>query len=75
MEAEMRSIDRVILIVLALGIWALVLKPTALVAHHSNGFHGCTGSGEVDSGYVSVDGDTGYLIDTSVSITVNSMHF
>ena len=29
----MRNFDRVVLVVLALGIWALVLKPTELTAH------------------------------------------
>ena len=29
----MRNFDRIVLVVLALGIWALVLKPTELTAH------------------------------------------
>ena len=35
----MRTFDRIVLAVLALGIWALVLKPTSLTAHGSNHSH------------------------------------
>ena len=71
----MRSIDRVILIVLALGIWALVLQPTMLAAHHEDE-HSCSvnvsGSGNVDDDSVSVDGDSGTLDSTSVSIDLDA---
>ena len=33
----MAKIDRIILIVIALGLWALVLKPTILTAHDDDG--------------------------------------
>lgn len=35
----MRTFDRLVLVVLALGIWALVLKPSNLTAHDSNHDH------------------------------------
>ena len=35
----MRTVDRLVLVVLALGIWALVLKPSNLTAHDSNHEH------------------------------------
>ena len=35
----MRTFDRVVLVVLALGIWALVLKPTELTAHGAEHSH------------------------------------
>jgi hypothetical protein len=35
----MRTFDRVVLVVLALGIWALVLKPSNLTAHGSEHDH------------------------------------
>ena len=32
----MLKFDRIVLVVLALGVWALVLKPQAIVAHHKD---------------------------------------
>ncbi len=61
----MRSIDRAILIVLALGIWALVLKPTVLVAHHEDADHSCTASGD---GYGDADGGDVYVHSLNISV-------
>ncbi len=53
--------DRIVLVVLALGIWTLVLTPQEIGAHHQEGDgHSCDVSGEaygeVDGGEVYVDG-------------------
>ena len=61
----MAKIDRIMLIVIALGLWALVLKPTILTARDDDD-HDCSisGYGEIENprqggddymGYVSLD--------------------
>lgn len=40
----MRTIDRLLIFVLAAGIWALILQPNQLNAH-SDDNHSCSGSG------------------------------
>ena len=57
----MRTFDRIILVVLALGVWALVLLPQEIGAHHQyDDGHSCdvsgTAYGEVEGGEVYVDG-------------------
>ena len=42
----MKRLDRVIMIVLLIGVWALVLKPTTITAHDDN-YHNCSLSGEL----------------------------
>ena len=37
----MKVIDRIILVTLVAGVWALVLKPGTPGAHHSNANHDC----------------------------------
>ena len=32
----MKNLDRILVLVLAVGVWALVLKPTSLTAHYEN---------------------------------------
>ena len=50
----MRWLDRFILIVLAAGVWALVLLPSGTVAHHqSDDGHDCSGTG-----WGQIDGDS-----------------
>ena len=45
-EVAMLTFERIILTMLVLGIWALVLTPPALVAHHQNDDgHSCDISG------------------------------
>jgi len=67
----MKSVDRLILATLAIGIWALVLKPEETTAHDDN-LHDCTvdGSawGELESG-----GDV-YVYDVS-GIAVDCNHY
>ena len=41
----MKVIDRIILIALVAGVWALVLKPGTPSAHHSGAYHDCSLSG------------------------------
>ena len=35
----MKTFDRVVLVVLVLGLWALVLKPSGLIAHSDGHAH------------------------------------
>lgn len=51
----MRIFDRIILVMLALGVWALVLSPRSIEAHHIFAIHDCSVSGIV-GGQVSPDG-------------------
>ncbi len=62
--------DRLILIVLALGVWALVLQPTMLTASHGSS-HKCSAIGYVGQGgavrvTVGVNGAFGVLADPKV---------
>ncbi len=41
----MRTFDRIILIMLVLGLWALVLSPRSIEAHHARTAHDCSISG------------------------------
>ena len=68
----MRTFDRIVLMVLAAGIWALVLKPTVLPAHLSRNTktdhtHKCTITGQafgfVTAGRVYVDNFQGVFAD------------
>ena len=43
----MKNLDRILVLVLAVGVWALVLKPTTITAHDSNS-HRCHISGSAD---------------------------
>ena len=42
----MKAIDRIILIALVAGVWALVLKPVTPAAHHADAQHTCSLSGD-----------------------------
>ena len=42
----MKAIDRIILVALVAGVWALVLKPGTPVAHHEGAGHKCSLSGD-----------------------------
>mgnify|MGYP003648805754 FL=1 len=48
----MWKIDKILLCALVIGVWALVLKPTATTAHDDGHSHACdgTGHGELQSG-------------------------
>ncbi len=59
-EVDMLTFDRIVLTLLALGIWALVLSPRSLEAHHIFAVHDCDISGNADgqidqSGEFSID--------------------
>ncbi len=58
----MRTFDRIILIMLVLGVWALVLSPQSIEAHHATAAHDCDISGTVD-GQIDLDGK--FSIDAS----------
>ncbi len=56
----MRTFDRIILVMLALGVWALVLLPRSIEAHHARTAHDChisgTAAGKIDQqGEFSID--------------------
>ena len=42
----MKAIDRIILIALVVGVWALVLTPGTPAAHHEGAGHKCSVSGD-----------------------------
>ena len=60
----MKNLDRILVLVLAVGVWALVLKPTSLTAHYDNS-HSCfisgSASGYADDGFVTVDNWNTYI--------------
>ncbi len=58
----MGTIDRITMIVLALGLWALVLSPKSIEAHHALAAHDCTISGAVNG---QTDPDGKFSIDAS----------
>ena len=43
----MRNLDRILVLVLAVGVWALVLRPASITAH-SNNYHTCYISGSAE---------------------------
>ena len=65
----MKNLDRVLVIVLALGVWALVLKPTSITAN-SEPYHHCSingvAEGEADGWEVTIEKWRG--------VTVNCFH-
>lgn len=63
----MERLDRVIICVLAIGVWALVLKPDMTTAHDDN-YHSCSGSG---SGYGEANGGEVYVHSLDLSISCN----
>ncbi len=58
----MLTFDRFALTMLALGIWALVLSPQSIEAHHAQAVHDCYISGSADG---QIDSDGNYSIDAS----------
>ena len=58
--------DRIVLVVLALGVWALVLTPQEIGAHHQeDDGHNCDVSGEA---YGEVDGGEVYVEGSGLSV-------
>ncbi len=66
----MKAIDRIILIALVAGVWALVLKPGTPVAHHEGAKHDCSLDGAA-YGYVS---GSQVVIPTLGSLIVSCKH-
>ena len=63
--------DRIVLTVLAVGIWALVLTPQELGAHHQeDDGHQCSADG---TGYGELDGT--YVWIYSLTINVDCTHY
>ena len=58
----MGTIDRITLIVLTLGLWALVLSPKSIEAHHAHAAHDCYISGIVGG---QADPDGKFSVDAS----------
>jgi hypothetical protein len=56
----MLTFDRIVLTVLAFGVWALVLSPRSIEAHHIFAVHDCYVSGIVDG---QTDQDGAFSID------------
>ncbi len=62
----MLTFDRIVLTMLALGIWALVLTPRELGAHHQyDDGHSCDVSGEA---YGEADGGEVYVAGSGLSV-------
>ncbi len=62
----MRALDRIVLVMLALGVWALVLMPQVTGAHHQyDDGHSCDVSG---TAYGEVDGDEVYVDGSGLSV-------
>jgi hypothetical protein len=58
----MLTFDRIVLTMLALGIWALVMSPQGIEAHHARTAHDCYISGVVNG---QTDRDGAFSIDAS----------
>lgn len=67
----MTRTDRLILIILALGVWALVFKPISITAH-SNDDHDCTARG--GSGYGELEGGGEVYVHSLNGIRVTCEH-
>jgi len=75
--SQMKTIDRLLIAVLAVGVWVLVFKPILPEAHSGQlcEISGGTGYGDVEDGSVSggyIDGD--YLYGASLSNTSVNVH-
>jgi hypothetical protein len=72
-EVDMLKFDRIVIVVLALGVWALVLTPREIVAHHKDDYksHSCDIAG---SAYGDVEGSKADIRDWS-KVTVQCTHY
>ena len=67
----MRTFDRIILVMLALGVWALVLTPQELGAHHQyDDGHQCSADG---TGWGQLDGTDVWIY--TLDIAVDCTHY
>ena len=62
----MLTFDRIVLVMLALGIWALVLAPQETGAHHEDARHRCTADG---TGYGELDGTDVWIYSLDIDVT------
>ena len=69
----MLNFDRIVLVVLALGVWALVLTPRGIVAHHKDDIisHACDIAG---SAYGDVEGGKADIREWR-KVTVECTHY
>jgi hypothetical protein len=67
----MRWLDRIIFIVLAAGLWALVLQPTGTTAH-SNDNHDCSGTG---TGFGELGGYGREVYVQSLNLDIQCSHY
>ena len=71
----MLKFDRIVLVVLALGVWALVLKPQEIGAHDDDS-HGCFIDGNaIGEAYPSRDGDIIVRVYHWAAVTVDCSHY
>jgi hypothetical protein len=61
---QMKFVDRLILLVIAAGIWTFILQPSNIAAHDDND-HSCSGSG---TGYGQPEGDEVYVYQLNLEI-------
>ncbi len=61
----MKNVDRLILSVLAVGIWAFILQPSNTAAHDDD-YHSCSGNG---TGYGEPDGREVYVYQLNLNIS------
>ena len=64
----MKTLDRVLLIILILGVWTLALNPYFGQAHDDD-YHSCSGTG---TGYGEMDGSDVYVY--SLNLDVSCQH-
>jgi hypothetical protein len=62
---QMKNVDRLIMLVLAAGIWTYILQPSNIEAHDDNG-HSCSGSG---TGYGEQNGSEVYVFQLDLDIS------
>ncbi len=69
----MRTFDRIILIMMVLGIWALVLAPQETGAHYEDEAHWCTISGRASGAIEDLSAGGAVSIDVR-HLAVNCLH-
>ena len=72
-EVDMLTFDRIVLVVLAVGVWALVLAPREIGAHHKDDIisHSCDFDG---SAYGAVEGGKADIRDWG-KVNVECTHY
>ena len=70
----MLTFDRIVLVVLAAGVWALVLAPQELGAHHQDAVHSCDISGDA-YGLIEVVAVGGEVFINMSGLSVECTHY